>query len=72
MSRQQPLPSAWVARHGARRQYVPKSDARRQWKQLDRRLRYYGMHILGLWPIWIIAFGIVAGLWAAGYRDGLQ
>jgi len=69
MSGHQPLPSAWVARHGARRQYAPKSDLPRRWKRTDAKLRYYGMHIIGLWPIWIIAIGIVAGIWAAGYSE---
>ena len=72
MTRHQPLPSAWVARRGARRQYVPKNGNQYDWKKLDTQARYVGMHVLGLWPLWMLAFAIAIGVWAAGYQDGLQ
>ena len=68
MPREQRLPTAWVARHGERRRYRPRSDRLRQWRKLDARLRYYGMHVIGFWPLWLIGFGIVAGILAAGYK----
>jgi len=72
MVRPQPLPQAWVSRHGARCHRGPRSDRLRQWRNMQPKLRYYGMHVIGFWPLWIIAIAIIAGIWVAGYQDGLQ